>query len=136
MKITFSKSIICLSLISGGLLSALNCSSSTIMGEPFYSPKSKELYNELLEISKETNWTNLNSLVPEEMKKKYEIKEEENDLLVGAKLIINELYDDEELWEKGIKVGTRINSLVEVRIPLLAYLSLNEIAGIDHVEIN
>jgi hypothetical protein len=106
------------------------------MGEPFYSPKSKMLYNDLLELSKKSNWTNLNSLVTPEMKEKYGIKKEENDLFVGAKLKINEMYDDDELWQKGLKVGTRINSIVTVKIPLFAYLSLNEIDGIDYVEID
>ncbi len=113
-----------------------NCSSTQVLQESFYSPKSKLLYNDLLELSKKSDWTNLNSLVSEEMKQKYNLKKEDNDLFVGAKLRINEMYDDDELWAKGIKVGTRINSIVTVRIPLFAYLSLNDIDGIDYIEID
>ena len=114
----------------------VGCSTADIMGEPFYSPKSKKLYNELIELSKKSSWTNLNEMVSEEMQKEYGIKKDANELYVDGTIKINEFYNDEELWYKGIKVGSRLNSVVKISIPLFLYTSLNEIEGIDYVEIS
>ena len=70
------------------------------------------------------------------MKKRYNIYEEDDDLWVNAKFVIDqESYDDQELWNNGIKVGTRINNEVEVKIPLHAYLSLENIFSLEYVEL-
>ena len=118
------------------ILIICSCTTEEIMKDSFYSGKSRSLYNELLEISKTSEWTNLNSKISNEMKNKYGIKEENNELYVGAILKINEMYDDEDLWINGIIVGTRLNSIVSVKIPLYAYLSLYEVDGIDYVQID
>ena len=102
----------------------------------FYSNQAKKLYNELIELNTNTDWTNLNSLVSPEMKKRYNIYEEDDDLWVNAKFIIDEeSYDDQELWNNGIKVGTRINDEVEVKIPLHAYLTIENIFSLEYVEL-
>ncbi len=102
----------------------------------FYSNQAQKLYNELLELNTKANWTNLNSLVTSEMKKRYNIYEEDDDLWVDAKFVIDEeSYDDQELWNNGIKVGTRINDEVAVKIPLHAYLSLENIFSLEYVEL-
>ena len=41
----------------------------------FYSNQAQKLYNELIELNTRTDWTNLNSLVTPEMKKRYNIYE-------------------------------------------------------------
>ena len=70
------------------------------------------------------------------MKKRYNIYEEDDDLWVDAKFIIDEeSYDDQELWNNGIKVGTRINDEVEVKIPLHAYLTIENIFSLEYVEL-
>ena len=102
----------------------------------FYSNQAQKLYNELIELNTKTDWTNLNSLVTPDMKKRYNIYEEDDDLWVNAKFVIDqESYDDQELWNVGIKVGTRINDQVEVKIPLHAYLSLENIFSLEYVEL-
>jgi hypothetical protein len=102
----------------------------------FYSNQAQKLYNELIELNTKTDWTNLNSLVTPEMKKRYNIYEEDDDLWVDAKFVIDEeSYDDQELWNNGIKVGTRINDEVEVKIPLHAYLVLTNIFSLEYVEL-
>mgnify|MGYP001185013290 CR=1 FL=1 len=102
----------------------------------FYSNQAQKLFNELIELNTKTDWTNLNSLVTPEMKKRYNIYEEDDDLWVDAKFVIDEeSYDDQELWNNGIKVGTRINDEVEVKIPLHAYLVLTNILFLDYVEL-
>jgi len=102
----------------------------------FYSNQAQKLYNELIELNANTDWTNLNSLVTPEMKKRYNIYEEDDDLWVDAKIMIDEeSYDDQELWNNGIRVGTRINDEVEVKIPLHAYLVLTNIFSIEYVEL-
>jgi hypothetical protein len=102
----------------------------------FYSNQAQKLYNELIELNTKTNWTNLNSFVTPEMKKRYNIYEEDDDLWVDAKFVIDgESYDDQELWNNGIKVGTRINDEVEVRIPLHAYLTIENIFSLEYVEL-
>ena len=102
----------------------------------FYSNQAQKLYNELIALNTKTDWTNLNSLVAPEMKKRYNIYEEDDDLWVDAKFVIDEeSYDDQELWNNGIKVGTRINDEVEVKIPLHAFLSLENIFSLEYVEL-
>ena len=102
----------------------------------FYSNQAQKLYNELIELNTKTDWTNLNSLVSPEMKKRYNIYEEDDELWVDAKFIIDEeSYDDQELWNNRIKVGTRINDEVEVKIPLHAYLTLENIFSLEYVEL-
>ena len=102
----------------------------------FYSNQAQKLYNELIELNTKTDWTNLNSLVTPDMKKRYNIYEEDDDLWVNAKFVIDqESYEDQELWNVGIKVGTRINDQVEVKIPLHAYLSLENIFSLEYVEL-
>ena len=102
----------------------------------FYSNNAQKLYNEIIELNTKTDWTNLNSLVTPEMKKRYKIYEEDDDLWVDAKIVIDEeSSDDQELWNNGIKVGTRINDEVEVKIPLHAYLVLTNIFSVEYVEL-
>lgn len=102
----------------------------------FYSNQAQKLYNELIELNTKTDWTNLNSLVTPEMKKRYNIYEEDDDLWVDAKFMIDEeSYDDQELWNNGIRVGTRINDEVEVKIPLHAYLTIENIFSLEYVEL-
>jgi hypothetical protein len=102
----------------------------------FYSNQAQKLYNELIELNTKTDWTNLNSLVTPEMKKRYNIYEEDDDLWVDAEFVIDEeFYDDQELWNNGIKVGKRINDEVEVKIPLHAFLSLENIFSLEYVEL-
>jgi hypothetical protein len=103
----------------------------------FYSNQAQKLYNELVELNTKTDWTNhLNILVTPEMKKRYNIYEEDDDLWVEAKFVIDEeSYDDQELWNNGIKVGTRINDEVEVKIPLHAYLTIESIFSLEYVEL-
>ena len=102
----------------------------------FYSNQAQKLYNELIELNTKTDWTNLNSLVTPDMKKRYNIYEEDDDLWVDAKFVIDEeSSDDQELWNNGIKVGTRINDEVEVKIPLHAYLVLTNIFSVEYVEL-
>ena len=102
----------------------------------FYSNNAQKLYNELVELNTKTDWTNLNALVTPEMKKRYKIYEEDDDLWVDAKFVIDEeSSDDQELWNNGIKVGTRINDEVEVKIPLHAYLVLTNIFSVEYVEL-
>lgn len=102
----------------------------------FYSNNAHKLYDELIELNTKTDWTNLNSLVTPEMKKRYNIYEEDDDLWVDAKFVIDEdSYNDQELWNNGIKVGTRINDEVEVKIPMHAYLVLTNIFSIEYVEL-
>ena len=102
----------------------------------FYSNRAQKLYNELIGLNTKTDWTNLNSLVTPEIIKRYNIYEEDDDLWVDAKFVIDEeFYDDQELWNNGIKVGTRINDEVEVKIPLYAFLSLENIFSLKYVEL-
>jgi len=102
----------------------------------FYSNQAQKLYNELIELNTKTDWTNLNSLVTPEMKKRYNIYEEDDGLWVDAKFVIDEeSYYDQELWNIGIKVGTRINDEVEVKIPLHAYLTIENIFSLEYVEL-
>jgi hypothetical protein len=117
------------------VLSFYSCANAQVTSG-FYSNQAQKLYNELIELNTKTDWTNLNSLVTPEMKKRYNIYEEDDDLWVDAKFVIDEeSYDDQELWNNGIKVGTRINDEVEVKIPLHAYLSLENIFSLEYVEL-
>lgn len=112
-----------------------SCANAQILSG-FYSPKAQALYNELIDLNTKTDWTNVNSLVSDEMKNRYNIYEMDKDLWVDAKLTIDEqLYDDQELWNQGIKVGTRINDEVEVKIPLHAYITISNVISVDFVEL-
>jgi hypothetical protein len=126
------KTIILLLLCIAGI----HCSTANRNDKDIFSAKSKQLYNELLQITNGDDNKDINKLITKELISKYGLIQIENDYFVRATLKVNEKLDPEDLTEKEIRLFTKADKIMTSEIPLRSYLVINKIEGIDYIEIN
>ena len=135
MRELFSHRVLYTLLAVTFLLLSFSCFSARTANENFYSPKSKQLYCDLSELYEKSGNISFDRLIPNEMKEKYGIRREGDELYVNGKIEINSQYNESNFSANGITVNSSANNFINVSIPLSTYLKLDRVPGIDYVEI-
>lgn len=100
--------------------------------EAKFSPYTKVFLSKLFkEKSEEKEFKPSNELIEE-----YKLIQIDNKYYIGGLLKVKDSINENELYMKGVKIGTKVKDIWTAKIPILKLEELGSIKGINYIQID
>jgi hypothetical protein len=91
----------------------------------------------LSDLKKEIAKSNAEKFIPSEsFLAKYEIKERDRTYFIGGMIRISDVLNESELNDLGVIIGTKLNGMWTVQIPILIVEEICKLEGVDYLQID